>query len=285
MLEPRERAGRRPGGSVGDDLLDSWKEIAAYFRRDVSTVRRWEENEGLAVYRHRHRKRSSVYAYRGELAAWWENGHARLEASGPFPPGSSVARTWRVYIPASAALVLTALFWLGPFDRQATPPYQEWRITPLTSFPGREKYPSFSPDGSQVAFSDRKRSDFDIYVKDVYSNTYLTLTDSPDSDVSPTWSRDGRLIAFYRRFRGDGRPHSISEARRAGGAIYTILPLGGPERLLLELQGLLSHLESVPLQLSWSPDGSVLAFIDRRPPPSRLPASTCSRWRAGRNAS
>jgi len=29
------------------DRLDSWKEIAAYLKRDERTVRRWEEHEGL----------------------------------------------------------------------------------------------------------------------------------------------------------------------------------------------------------------------------------------------
>lgn len=35
--------------------LESWKEIAAYLKRDVSTLKRWEKSEGLPVRRHRHR--------------------------------------------------------------------------------------------------------------------------------------------------------------------------------------------------------------------------------------
>lgn len=50
--------------------LDSWKEIAAYFKRDVRTVRRWERSEGLPVHRHLHRARGSVYASRDELDQW-----------------------------------------------------------------------------------------------------------------------------------------------------------------------------------------------------------------------
>lgn len=53
------------------DRLDSWKEIAAYLRRDVRTVQRWEKKEGLPVYRHQHDKLGSVYAYKGELEAWF----------------------------------------------------------------------------------------------------------------------------------------------------------------------------------------------------------------------
>jgi TolB-like protein/cytochrome c-type biogenesis protein CcmH/NrfG len=50
--------------------LDSWGEIAAYLRREVRTVQRWEKNEGLPIHRHEHQKKSTVYAYTGELDAW-----------------------------------------------------------------------------------------------------------------------------------------------------------------------------------------------------------------------
>jgi len=49
-------------GSANGARLDSWKEIAAYLRRDVATVRRWEKREGLPVHRHQHDKLGSVYA-------------------------------------------------------------------------------------------------------------------------------------------------------------------------------------------------------------------------------
>ena len=53
------------------DRLDSWKEIAAYLRRDVRTVQRWEKKEGLPVHRHLHDKLGSIFAYRNELAEWF----------------------------------------------------------------------------------------------------------------------------------------------------------------------------------------------------------------------
>src|SRR5437762_7727872 len=55
---------------TGGQRLDSWKEIAAYLRRDVATVRRWEKREGLPVHRHHHEKLGSVYANTSELDAW-----------------------------------------------------------------------------------------------------------------------------------------------------------------------------------------------------------------------
>jgi TolB-like protein/Flp pilus assembly protein TadD len=53
--------------------LDSWKEIAAYLRRDVSTVRRWEKREGLPVHRHFHDRLGSVYAFAPEIDRWWQS--------------------------------------------------------------------------------------------------------------------------------------------------------------------------------------------------------------------
>ena len=50
--------------------LDSWGEIASYLGREVRTVQRWERTEGLPVHRHEHKKKSTVYAYAGELDAW-----------------------------------------------------------------------------------------------------------------------------------------------------------------------------------------------------------------------
>src|ERR1700743_2336501 len=54
------------------DRLDSWKEIANYFRREVRTVQLWEKREGLPVHRHFHKQLGSVFAFRSELDAWNE---------------------------------------------------------------------------------------------------------------------------------------------------------------------------------------------------------------------
>ena len=54
----------------GADRLDSWKDVATYLKRDVSTVQRWERREGLPIYRQQHDKLGSVYAFRHEIDAW-----------------------------------------------------------------------------------------------------------------------------------------------------------------------------------------------------------------------
>ena len=67
---------------ASEERLDSWKEIAAYLRRDVRTVQRWEKNEGLPIHRHKHLRGNSVFAYPKQLDDWWSVQSSRLEFNG-----------------------------------------------------------------------------------------------------------------------------------------------------------------------------------------------------------
>jgi TolB-like protein/Flp pilus assembly protein TadD len=62
-----------------EERLDSWKEIAAYLNRDVTTVQRWEKREGMPVHRHLHDKRGSVYALSSEIDTWRQSRKLSLE--------------------------------------------------------------------------------------------------------------------------------------------------------------------------------------------------------------
>src|SRR5712672_1398726 len=73
--------------------LESWKEIAAYLGRDVTTVRRWEKREALPVHRLHHSKLGSVYAYTTELDAW-RNGRAPGIERGVPDSDSVPTTTW-----------------------------------------------------------------------------------------------------------------------------------------------------------------------------------------------
>ena len=73
-------------------------------------------------------------------------------------------------------------------------------IVQVTALPGFEWYPSFSPDGSQIVFTDvpnRRRSD--IYVKAIGDEKTLRLTQPPGNSLCPNWSPDGRTIAYQHR--------------------------------------------------------------------------------------
>src|SRR5215510_540761 len=71
MISSRMQEESRSAPPAANDRLDSWKEIAAYLRKGVRTVQRWERTENLPVRRHGQDRAGSVFAYKSELDAWW----------------------------------------------------------------------------------------------------------------------------------------------------------------------------------------------------------------------
>jgi len=145
---------------------------------------------------------------------------------------------------AAVALVLGLTWFFGSHPELPPPPPQ---VTPLTSYPGREEFPSFSPDGNQVAFSwnGEGLDNFDIYVKLLDSATPLRLTNDPAPDQSPAWAPDGRQIAFLRE-NSDG-----------SSDVLVVPPLGGTERKLTHVA------QAASSGLRWSPDSRFLVAGDR----------------------
>ena len=63
----------QPDGQTANRRLDSWKEIAGFFGRDESTVKRWEKERSLPVHRLPGSSRSRVFAFTEELATWMKS--------------------------------------------------------------------------------------------------------------------------------------------------------------------------------------------------------------------
>lgn len=74
-IEPQPTMQHRPA----NDRLDSWKEIAAYLKKEVRTVQRWEKNLGLPVRRLTQGKQGTVFAYKSDLDAWWHESQSRID--------------------------------------------------------------------------------------------------------------------------------------------------------------------------------------------------------------
>lgn len=55
---------------MNSEVLNSWKEVAAYLGRGVRTVQRWEQELGLPVRRPRGKDRSAVIALKTDLDRW-----------------------------------------------------------------------------------------------------------------------------------------------------------------------------------------------------------------------
>ena len=178
-----------------------------------------------------------------ELKEESESGQA-LERAAVSARGTS----WRWVLGAVTVAVVTAGLWL--IEPRGVPLPQQTMV-PVTTYPGSEMYPSFSPDGNQVAFywDGDNGANPGIYVKLLGDSNALRLTTGQDR--YPAWAPDGKRIAFV---RGEAiAPNApLSSSGLPNDAIYTVSVLGGPER---KLSGI-----APTSQMSWSPDGHWLAI-------------------------
>ena len=168
------------------------------------------------------------------------------------PPGSS--RTKWISLGVVLLLGLSAIVW-GLFALRTNHPVPRSRAytsRPLTTYPGSELEPSFSPDGSAVAFvwiKDGERNGH-IYVKLLGSEAPARLSIGSAEELCPAWSPDGRWIAFIR--------HDDSRA-----AIGIVPAIGGSEQEVYTLPT--SHVWEYG-GLAWTADGKSLIFPQQEGP-------------------
>ena len=131
---------------------------------------------------------------------------------------------WRFALLAIGLLLMATI---GPYLLRRRPQVQSdnLTITPLTTFPGFEIGPSFSPDGNQIAFSwhgFEKEFQFDLYIKQVGQERVVQLTHHPAIFLSSAWSPDGRFIAFMRQTDSDASGIYLISALEVRSASWSI---------------------------------------------------------------
>jgi Tol biopolymer transport system component len=151
-----------------------------------------------------------------------------------------------------AVVLLAVLVWRARVGREPQAPL---RATALTTLPGVERSPSFSPDADRVAFAwtGPGQDNADVYVQMIGQGSPLRLTNDPLDDYNPAWSPDGRWIAFLR-----GQRPAPSGLRNR--ELRLIPPLGGPERKLADVRG--QDFFPAGAYLAWSPDSRSLVVTD-----------------------
>lgn len=198
MSEPSAFQGQ-DAPSRGTRLL-SWKEIAAYLKRDIRTAQRWEKLEGLPVHRHQHDERGTAYAYSGEIDRWLEARTLRrsgsietpAERSGVTPPNRP-ARHPAVLVLGIVMMALGA----AAFARWWTPAAEAHLTTLSVVFPADERFPDWgptvvlSPDAETIAYQGRGP----IRLRRLDQLDGRTLIDGVGS--LPFYSADGSSIGFF----------------------------------------------------------------------------------------
>jgi tricorn protease len=89
--------------------------------------------------------------------------------------------------------------------------------TRITSSPGNELLPHFSPDGTQIAFSGQYDGNTDVFVVPVESGSPKRLTAHPGQDRVIGWSPDGKNILFTSFANSEGGYSRAFQVPISGG--------------------------------------------------------------------
>ena len=264
-----ESSSRTPSSANAiEDRLDSWKEIAAYLNRDVTTVQRWEKREGMPVHRHVHERMGSVYASRTELNTWvsqrahLENGGnvsdvqsevigAEFSPESPAPTRTHSISKWKLTLSFTAAIlavVLAVVLWLDRTEYFWRSPIANARSQTIADSAGIEQEAAVSRDGQFVAFLSDRDGPMDVWVTQIGSGEFHNLTRGNAPEMANPllrtlgFSRDGSMVTFWARRQGESGETNIDT--------WAVPTLGGPPRPYLKGAA----------EFDWSHDGSRLAY-------------------------
>ena len=133
----------------------------------------------------------------------------------PAPARPHLRRRVLASVVAAVAVGLAAAWlWSGQFQR--VPGLTGQRL--VTDYRGSHGWPSFSPDGKMMAYTSDADGIDQLWVKNLAAGDPIQLTFGPPGAGRVAWSPSGDQIVF-------GRP---------GLGIWSIAPLGGAPRRLLE---------------------------------------------------
>ena len=103
-------------------------------------------------------------------------------------------------------------------------------VVRLTTHPGTEYFPAFSPDGNEVAFTGEYDGNRDVFVISAEGGEPRRITWHPASDEVLGWTPDGESILFRSRRHDPHGSYQVLSVPAAGGDAR-VLPLGWAARI------------------------------------------------------
>jgi TolB protein len=202
--------------------------------RSINSFPAWSPDGDAIVYTsYRHANRPQLF----------------ISARGRGSPGRPFARLgterpqYRAVFDASGKWLALVLSTDGAAEIYAARPDGSG-LRRLTNDRGIDISPSWSPDGSRIAFSSDRTGSPQVYVMDADGGNVRRLTFQGSYNTSPVWSPDGQWIAYQARVGGQFD-------------IWLVDPEGGMNVPLVE------HPRSDETP-SWAPNSRKLAFSSTR---------------------
>lgn len=176
-----------------------------------------------------------------------------------------VVRTFYFWITCVTILAIPVAFgWRVVLRSIASRDDPAWVAKPLTSLPGIEAFPAFSPDAQKVVFVWTQNAPVrtDMYVKMIGGNDMKQLTYDEATECYPAWSPDGKWIAFEHCNAGGSEGYIANTA-----SVYVIPSSGGEKRNIGDVRAPTDHY--LP-QLGWTPDSRWLIVRNRESASDRI---------------
>jgi len=118
----------------------------------------------------------------------------------------------------------------------------------ITTHPGLETAPHFSPDGKLIAFSGEYDGNTDVYVMPTEGGEPKRLTWDPSGATVEGWTPDGKSVLFRsRRQSGEGYRRLFSVP--AAGGMPSLLPIPRVEHASMQADG--KRIAYVPISAEW----------------------------------
>jgi len=166
-------------------------------------------------------------------------------------------------------------------------------VRPLTSDPGSDRMPKFSPDNSQVAFCSDRAGNYDIYIIDAsIGGQAVQVTNDTAHEIHPSWSPDGKHLVYCRLSEQSGRwelwvtetgnfnsrrfigyglcpewnpdPGSnliaFQKPRERGSRLFSVWTIEFVNGEGVKPTEIVSAANAAAINPSWSPDGKMLCF-------------------------